>query len=203
MKTLITLILLLCFATSASAQDDVHPFAKGTKLAGFSMNTLSQQSDVNGTKTELTGGILNGQFGYFVVDGLVLGIDVQSMVSNSDVNGEFGESTDETVQSSLGIFAAYYFRIGEKSAIYPEIRVYAGRSETEYEDSFGGSGRDEMDMTGSSVGLGYAYRINQNIGLDVKLRAGRETSISSSNSGDDLEIDWSTGLFLVGFQIFF
>lgn len=203
MKSIIILLIGLCFATSASAQDDWHPYAKGTKLIGFSLTGQAQESETNGIKSDISAGILNGQFGYFLTNGFVLGIAVNTVVATIEQSNSFlGNITAESTESTIGLFAAYYFRLGAKSAIYPEIRVFGGVDETVFDSEFFGRNEVNADISGATFGLGYIYRINHNIGLDVKLRAGTQKNTVTDSSSENAT-EFSIGEFLVGFQIFF
>ncbi len=193
MKIVLTFLLILGFATSASAQEGVHPFAKGTKLAGFSLNSTSTRLELTGLTETISTGTLNAQFGYFVTNGLVIGLDMNSASTIVEREG-MGTSKIEVTEGTLGFFAAYYFRIGEKHAIYPEIRVFGGSVEQK-----GGGNPYEYEIGGGSFGLGYTYRLNQHVGLDVKLRAGTQTE-KNVDSGNENE--FGLGQFLFGFQIF-
>jgi opacity protein-like surface antigen len=193
MKSLIALLLLLTLATSTSAQDDWQPYAKGTKLVGFSLNSQAQAYEEDGMTLTQSVGLFNVQFGYFLADGFVIGLDLNSQVATQELEGTFidGESTVTT--SEFGLFASYYFRLGQKHAIYPEIRAFS--TVTEFDD---GSDTEENTSSGATLGVGYTYRINSSIGLDAKLRVGSMTTES-----DGAEMDWSIASLLVGFQIFF
>ncbi len=193
MKHILTLSLLLAIATSVTAQDS--PYAKGTKLVGFAMNSSATSYEAGGITQTSSNGTFGVQYGYFVMNGLVLGVDLNSVVSTFETEGGASNSTVENTQGSLGLFAAYYIRIGEKHALYPEIRLYGGSAET----TGGVSGDEEWEISGGTLGLGYTYRMNPFVGFDVKLRAGSQTEKTVS-TGDELEL--GAAQFLLGFQIF-
>lgn len=194
MKYIITLWIGLCFATSASAQDNVLPYAKGTKMVGFGMNSSATVLELTGLTETISTGTLNAQFGYFVTNGLVIGFDMNSASTLVELEGMMGTTKIEMTEGTLGFFTAYYFRFGENHAIYPELRVFGGSAEQK-----GGGNPYEYEIGGSSIGLGYTYRMNRHLGLDVKLRAGTQTE-KNVNSGNENEL--GLGQFLFGFQIF-
>lgn len=192
MKPLITLGLVLLLATTASAQES--PYGKGTKLVGFAMNSSATVYEAGGITQTSSNGTFGVQYGYFVMNGLVLGVDLNSQVSTFETEGGGSNSTVESSQGSLGLFAAYYFRLGDKHAIYPELRLYGGTAETS-----GGLADEEWEISGGTLGVGYTYRMNPFIGFDLKLRAGSQTEKTVS-TGDELEL--GAAQFLMGFQIF-
>lgn len=193
MKPLLTLLPLLCLAITASAQDS--PYGKGTKLVGFAMNSSATVYEAGGVTQTASNGTFGVQYGVFVMNGLVLGVDLNSQVSTFETEGGGSNSSVESSQGSLGLFAAYYFRLGRKHAIYPELRFYGGSAET----TGGVTGDEEWEISGGTLGLGYTYRMNPFIGFDVKLRTGTQTEKTVS-TGDELEL--GAAQFLMGFQIF-
>lgn len=193
MKPLLTLLLLLCFASTASAQD--APYGKGTKLVGFGMNSSATVYENGGVTQTSSNGLFSLQFGYFVSNGFVIGVDLNSAVSTFETESGGGTTTVESSTGALGLFAAYYFRFGQKHAIYPELRLFGGGMETV--DPV--SGNEEWEVSGATFGLGYTYRMNPFIGFDVKLRSGSQVE---KNVSTGVEQEVGAAQFLVGFQIF-
>jgi hypothetical protein len=194
MKPLITLLLALSLATTASAQDDPAPYGKGTKLVGFGMNSAATVFEGGGTTRTNSSGVFNLQYGYFLSNGFVVGLDLSSMVSTSETESGGSTTTYETSEGTFGLFTAYYFRFGQKHAIYPEFRVYGGSVE-----SIDPAGDEEWEIGGATLGIGYTYRMNPFIGFDVKLRSGSQTEKTLSSG---LEEELGTAQILLGFQIF-
>lgn len=192
MKPFLTLCLALFLAASASAQD--APYGKGTKLVGLSMNSSATVYESGGITQTSSNGTFNVQYGVFVMNGLALGVDLNSAVSTFETEGAGPTTTLESSQGSLGLFAAYYIRLGEKHAVYPELRLYGGTAEIT-----GGTDDEEWEISGATLGLGYTYRMNPFVGFDVKLRAGSQTEKTVS-TGDEIEL--GAAQLLLGFQIF-
>lgn len=189
MKTLLFLLLLLPAALVAQE----NPYGRGSKLIGLSLNSDATVSEAGALTSTFSRGALNLQFGYFVMDGLVLGLDLNSASSSLEVTGGATTVNSESTSGTSGLFAAYYFRIGAKSAIYPEVRLFGG--ENTFKDA---SGRDVLEISGSTIGLGYSYRMSPNISLDVKLRAGSQTEKDKATS---VKTESGVANFFVGFQI--
>jgi len=192
MKHIITLSLLMVIATSVTAQDS--PYAKGTKLVGFGMNSAATVFEAGGTTRTNSSGAFSLQYGYFLSNGFVVGLDLNSIVSTSETESGGSTTTYETSAGTFGLFTAYYFRFGQKHAIYPEFRVYGGGVE-----SIDPAGDEEWEIGGATLGIGYTYRMNPFIGFDVKLRSGTQTEKTLSSG---LEEELGAAQFLMGFQIF-
>jgi hypothetical protein len=192
MKHIITLSLLMVIATSVTAQDS--PYGKGTKLVGFGMNSAASVFEAGGTTRTNSTGAFSLQYGYFLSNGFVLGLDLSSIVSTSETKSGGSTTTYETSAGTFGLFTAYYFRFGQKHAIYPEFRVYGGSVE-----SIDPAGDEEWEIGGATLGIGYTYRMNPFIGFDVKLRSGSQTEKTLSSG---LEEELGTAQLLLGFQIF-
>lgn len=193
MKSIIILLIGLCFATTASAQEESHSYAKGTKLVGFSLNSQAQAYEEDGMTLTQSVGLFNLQFGYFIMDGFVIGLDMNSEVATQELKGTFFDGESTVTTADFGLFAAYYFRLGQKHSIYPEIRAFS--TVTEFDD---GSDTEETTSSGATLGVGYTYRINPSVGLDAKMRVGSMTTES-----ENVDMDWGIAQFLGGFQIFF
>jgi hypothetical protein len=192
MKHLLTLGFALFLAASASAQD--APYGKGTKLVGFGMNSSATSYEAGGVTQTSSNGTFSLQYGVFVMNGLVLGVDLNSTVATLETEGGGSTTTLESSEGALGLFAAYYIRLGEKHAVYPELRLYGGTAEMT-----GGMADEEWEISGGTLGLGYTYRMNPFVGFDVKLRAGSQTEKTVS-TGDEIEL--GAAQLLLGFQIF-
>lgn len=185
------LLLLLLLPASVLAQD--HPFSRGSKLVGFSLNSDASVSEAGTLTSTFSRGALNVQFGYFVMDGLVLGLDLTSASSTLEITGGGNSAKSESSSRNSGLFGAYYFRLGLNGALYPEIRLFGG--ESTFTDA---DGRDVVSVGGASIGLGYAYKFNPHVGIDVKLRAGSQTERDKATSR---ETESGIASFFVGFQI--
>lgn len=191
MKPLL-LILLLPVCLSAQDQTD-HPFGRGAKLVTMSLSSDATVSEAGGLTSTFSRGLGNLQFGYFVRDGLVIGGDIATGSTTLEVSGNGNSVSSETTNRTLGLFAAYYFRLGVNGALYPELRLFRG--ENTITDT---NGRDVLAIGGSSIGIGYAYKLNPHVGIDVKLRAGAQTEKDKATS---LETESGIASFFVGLQI--
>lgn len=189
MKFLLTLLVLMPGALIA--QD--NPFGRGSKLVGLALNTDATVSEAGGLTSTFSRGAANLQFGYFVTDGLVVGGDITTGSTSLEVSGNGNNATSETTNRTFGLFGAYYFRLGMNGALYPELRLFRG--ESSFTDA---DGRDVVAVGGSTIGLGYAYRLNPHLGLDVKFRAGAQTEKDKATS---METDSGIASFFVGLQI--
>jgi hypothetical protein len=188
------LLLILLLPVCLSAQDPAdHPFGRGSKLVGFSLNSDKTVSEAGTLTSTFSRGALNVQVGYFVMDGLVLGLDLTSASSTLEITGGANTAKSESTSGNTGLFAAYYFRLGVNGALYPEIRLFGGES-----TFTNANGRDVVSVGGASIGLGYAYKLNPHVGIDVKLRAGSQTERDKATS---LETESGIASFFVGLQI--
>src|SRR5690606_8229134 len=111
----------------------------------------ASSATVGGTDVTSTVGSLNVQFGYFVADRFVIGVDLASITQTMEV----GTIEAESSAGQLGLFAAYYFRFGGRHASYPELRLFGGSQE----DTDSNGNTDQYDLSGAALGIGYAYAI--------------------------------------------
>lgn len=190
----ITLLLLSTLAHPVAAQRE-SPFSRGSRLGGLSLNSNASVVESETMTTTVSTGNLNIQFGYFLTNGLVLGLDLASSSALLERETPNSTQTFESTNGTFGLFTAYYFRIGSRSALYPELRLYGGEATDK-----GPNGKDVTEFNGSTIGVGYSYLVRPNIGLDVKLRAGGQTSKDKASSAEQ---EAGVASLLLGFQIYF
>jgi outer membrane protein len=195
MRKLFFTLLVTLASMSAFAQ-----FQQGRMLVGGNVGLelktnktkFDGSTDTNGKYTSFS---LEPQFGYFVIDNLAVGAGLNLTLSSWKPDGSDGKSTSSLI--ALSPFARYYFGPG----IFGEAKVLLGASKDK--DDFGGNTDEKkFNVTGLSLGAGYAIFLNDNVAIEPMI--GYETiGYKNKTSGEPDYKDIDSGLFVrVGFQIY-
>ena len=169
MKKLITIVFAIILVSSLSAQTEQGKFLIGAS-SNLNFTSLSL-TDLDGVDEsdlpEMTSSASEFSFdgGYFVIDNLALGLYISSESSKLELEGE---SDSESSLTTYGVMARYYF--GE-SGLFGEASYGIGTQD---------DGGDDIDISGLSIGVGYALFLTDNISVNPSLDYG---SIKSE-SGD-------------------
>lgn len=194
MKKLILFCLLLASFISQAQ------FEKGRILAGGS-GSLSIVTDKNkvGTTTVVTGTNVNfglsPRVGYFIMDNLAVGAELQFGVSSFNPKGS-GSSNSSSVSALLGPFARYYlepgiffqggFGLGTQSNHFP-----SGTTTVE----------TKFVITTINLGVGYALFLNDHVAVEPMITY--QSRGSREIDSDPVAKDVDNGLYLsVGLQVY-
>jgi outer membrane protein len=161
-KTLLGLVLSM-FVLSISAQTDAGGILiGGSSNMGFSATTDKYKSD-DGDETEGKGIDFNlsPQAGYFVMDGLAVGLMVDLGISTFKQDGAEEASTFSSM--TIAPFARYYY--GE-SKIKPFAEAAVGFGS--YAFKFDGD-KDKTGVFFFQLKLGAAFFVNDNVSIDLGL----------------------------------
>jgi hypothetical protein len=191
---------LICYAFNANCQTD-NPIKKGNIVLGGSSGVTFSKSNIrhkvfdfvseqyyyqNNDQKSFTVSF-NPLFGYFIVDGLVIGISPSYSYSQLKYT-----SYDDGITNSIGIapFIKYYFNNGFFSSLGVGY-------------SFSTLKEQGLEYKYSSLsynpGVGYAFFISSKVSIEPSL----EYFFSKSNYIDDTPyFKTKRFLFSVGFQIF-
>lgn len=190
-KNLFILVALIMVAASATAQTEQGKWMVGGSLGVTFGNTKAQYDGTKLYETKQFSTQLDPHVGYFVTDGLAVGLGI-GLTSST----EKYDSDNKDTQNALlvGPFARYYTPVG----LFMEASVGLG-SVNIIEQYEGEKDEYKSGVFGWSVGVGYAIFINEHVSL--------EPSFSYNNiigtSDEDSKLKTKTGLFLiaVGFNI--
>ena len=213
MKRIFLLALMLGLFVSLNAQTD-----KGSMILGGGLDlnagSSKSKSEYDGTSIETDGPshmnfYLGPRFGYFIMDGLAVGLDLGLGYNSSSKDKDDYSSTYSSMTFSAGPFARYYYKMG-KLAPFGHVNVGFG----------GGSSKSEVKIsnvttteenTGSlmnyGVGVGAAYFLSDNIALEgiIAYRSNQTTDTEKGKDGEkDRKYTNTIGgeNFGIGFNIF-
>ena len=108
--------------------------------------------------------------GYFVIDNLALGLFISSESSKLELEGE---SDSESSLMTYGVMARYYF--GE-SGLFGEVSYGIGTQD---------DGGDDTDISGLTIGAGYALFLSDNISINPSLGY---SSMKSESGGVEMKM---------------
>jgi outer membrane protein len=191
MKKFTVLAVILFMSVGAFAQ-----FNKGRMLVGgsaqFSTDTEKNRNGgtttTEGTRTTLS---ISPDFGYFIIDNLAIGAELN--LSLSKWNAKTANGVDASTTSvSFSPFARYYLPMG----IFFQGKFGLGTARTSYDENF-----DDFKYNTTSLALsaGYVIFLTDNVALEPEL--GYQTF---RYKGDDSNTkDINSGIFMrIGFQIY-
>lgn len=192
MKKITILAIAICSTFGAYAQ-----YSKGRMLVGgslsFSAETEKTKYDGN-TQTDgkWTSFSLEPQFGYFVIDNLAVGASLDLGLSKWR---DDDDSDDDYTSTSIEFRPTVRYYLPQN--IFFQGQVAFGSSKDKY--GSGNVDEDKYSNSGFTLGVGYAYFLNDNIAIEPLIGYG-------SWGQKDKETDTKyvdNGLFLrIGFQIY-
>jgi hypothetical protein len=157
------------------------------KIEGVDSVTSTSTYYNENYKVKLNNFNIYGQFGYFIVDGLVTGLGVSynsrtnktETVDDFDGDGYDDEYTYKSTGSSLSLtpFLKYYIDVGNNALFvktsYQFSLLNSSKSETEYvytsSTSFSGSSKSNSKNSRLSFGTGMAFFLTESIALEPSI----------------------------------
>ena len=153
MKKIITIIFIGLLSFEMSAQTE-----QGMKILGgsstFNVTSITitemdgEDVDIDNVTSE---GELTVSAGYFVMDGLAIGLFLQSKVAMQEIEG-FEDV--ETSSVTYGLMARYYLN----RSFWGQVGLSMGSQED--------TGGNETDLSSIDLGIGYAIYLNDNISVN-------------------------------------
>jgi hypothetical protein len=170
MKKIITSLMALSLMFSASAQT-----SSGNILLDGSANFMFSSTTDDDTKTKTTDIGLGLMGGYFVIDGLALGLGVS--VDNSSVKPDGGDAVKSS-STMIAPFARYY--VGD-IGVWGQVSYGFGSMKFD--------GNDLGKNSNLGLAVGYAIFLNDNVSLNPNL--GYNMNSFTPDGGDAMK---SSGL---------
>ena len=144
---------------------------------------------------------INAMAGYFVADGLVVGLALSSKSTTTSIEYAVGgNDPDDQVTTALTIAPVVRYYIGE-SGMWSQISYGFGSSGTDY-------GQDDYEPTAISAlgfGVGYAISLNDYISLNPSLGYSLITQTDKDagydSDGDDADYVTNTGGLTFAFSL--
>jgi hypothetical protein len=157
--------VLLCFMVSLHGQTEKGNVMLGgeTKLTFTSLNSKWKTDDDNGDDGKMTNLEFSPQIGFFVADGLALGVDIPIMYSS-----EKNEDDDKFISTSLAFapFIRYYFGTSNiKPYIHGEAGI--GNMKMKYVPASGSSDDASAGVFLYELGGGLGIFLNDKVSLDI------------------------------------
>jgi hypothetical protein len=178
----VTYVLLIIFAASnVSAQTE-----KGNFLVGGTLTASNSSNNIGSVDATATGFGISPSVSYFFADKFAAGLITN--YSYSATKSESGGVTSKTniLSNGIGPTVRYYFPLGEKVWLFPEVDYLWGGSHTQLRSN----GAVTNDLKGSTrtfrIGPGVAYFITKSVGIEGLLfyqnQNQDQTSASPANS---------------------
>jgi outer membrane protein len=202
--------LLACCVLALTAGYVQAQITAGKMMTGGSVEYISQKNESPYGDDKQKSLNLNPQFGYFVADNLVVGLEVsyyRIKRTPLDQNTDTEYDTKYTI-TTLSPFVRYYiFTPNEKFAFYAQARAGYGFSKYKHElfDT-----ESEGNAFSAQVSPGFAYFLTEKWALDLQL-AGITYTSADPNTGSDAKDDKSSSFSFgvsslqpqLGFRYFF
>ena len=192
--TLAVLVMISSFSVAQAKKGDLLLGASSNLKFGSTSSAVEFQGESydTGSKTEFS---FSPGIGYFVIDGLALGLDV-----NWESSKEKPEAGDEVKSNQflIGPFAKYYF--GSTN-----VKPYL---ETSFGFGSGKSGDQDYSLSGYGFGGGVALFLNDVVGIEFGVGYGDSTAKMKDVeidyfSSEDIDFRTSGFAFEVGFSFSF
>ena len=203
MKKIITSILALSLIFSASAQTSSGDILldAGTD---FSFNSLKlndiDPGGLNGLSQKTSAIELNVTSGYFVMDGLVLGLGVAYSSDKTTTNPGGVDEVSITTSLVIGPMLRYY--IGETN-LWGQISYGLGLGKTKDEEGGSSIETDDPKIVALGIGLGYAHFLNDNISINPSLSYSMATATTEVSGSDDIKLKYGGISFGIAFNLHF
>lgn len=202
-------LFLIAFLTlwyaNLDAQTEAGNFLfGGSSKLGFSAVKTKLSSDGESydySKTKILN--FSPQIGYFVIDGLAIGVEipVNSQVENVDFMGQ--KMTSKSFAYAVAPFARYYF--GSQN-VRPFLHGSAGVGSENYKyEEDGDSDEDKYKIVLFSLGGGVGIFVNDNVSFDCGIFYSSMTRKFDDYMGSNVSVDQITSgfNFSVGFVVAF
>lgn len=181
-KGLIASVISL-FVVSLSAQTDAGKFLiGGSSSLDFAASTEKWKTDDDdGTYGKGMAFNLTPQFGYFVIDGLAVGLELEVTMSSFKDDEDDGKSTVTGLVAAP--FVRYYFG-ASKIKPFAEAAVGFGTYTDKYDPSDGESSTDKYGIFAYQIKAGAGFFLNDVVSLDMGV-AYRSMSVKQKEDNDN------------------
>ena len=200
MRTLLILFLSFFIYTCVVGQTEQHNFLIGGSMSLNKTNLKWKSDNESGDYGTEFNFNLKPSFGFFVADGLAIGLNLDIEFSE-----ENNDEEDETLKSSmncLGLFIRYYFlNLKVKPFLHGDIST--GNINIKAESSYYGSNSINGSVTKLDFGGGVAFFFTDNTSLELIAYYGNSSvKPNDDNYSNYRQIQSGLGID-IGFNIFF
>src|SRR5690606_15527044 len=187
-KILLSLMLSAMVIVGANAQTEQGGIMAGGSI-GLNFGSYYDEYDGNkGDKVKTTNIAVMPKVGYFVADGLAVGLGLNlNSLSEKDDDDKFTAST-----FLISPFARYYSSVG----LFGDVSVGLGSEKNKYNDNE----PNKDKIFGWSLGAGYAIFLNDHVSIEPMVSYNNYSYTDADDSANKVK----TGQFMiqVGFNIF-
>tara|TARA_B100001971_G_C18130894_1_gene504770 strand:- start:163 stop:759 length:597 start_codon:yes stop_codon:yes gene_type:complete len=198
MKTLKqTVLIVFAFTITLPilAQDAFSAKTKGTYFASGSIYLDSRTDKINDNKTTSFTTAIGPKVGYFVMDNLVVGLELNIQTSKSKSEDEFFGETEVTSNASAVLaFGRYYL----DNNLFGEAAVGFGSQKTEVDIL----GEQKSSTFGFRIGAGYAFFLGDHVAIEPTLNY-RWEDINPDGSSSDYTETISSIFLGIGISAYF
>ena len=190
--------MLLGVSSSSNLSALMAEFYNGSpNLMNFGFSTIKFKSDSDdGESEKLRNFNISPRFGYFIVNNLAIGIDL-----NLSRTG-FGTGDDKEIMTLLGIgpFARYYLP-GKKISPFLELSGSFGSITDKYLDWNDEQVKNKQSVNSFCGGIGLAIPLAERVKLDIMGGYSSSTVKSREDNEDNARLISNTLGFKIGFLI--
>ncbi len=211
MRNLILSMALLCLAVMANGQTEKGNFylGGGGSLTYHTRTTTLKYNDSEMMEFVDNKYLVNPSIGYFVINGLAVGLDVMYLTNTTDYSypgttEEYSGSEDKITsgETMIGVFAKYYY--GDKK-LKPFVNCKVGYVSLSEEISYVGDVYENYKTDAKGIGLaasaGAIYFLNDHVGLE--LGAGYGMAATTDKEDENLTIDGNSFVLSVAVYVTF
>lgn len=193
--------LSLIFSASAQTSSGDILLDAGTDFSFTSLKLNDiDPGGLNGLSSKSSAIELNASGGYFIMDGLVLGLGVAYSSGKTTVDLGGGESVSTETSLVIGPMLRYY--IGETN-LWGQISYGLGSGKEKDETGGTTTETDDPKIGAFGLGLGYAHFLNDNISINPSLSYSMVTATTEVSGSDDIKMKMGGISFGIAFNIHF
>lgn len=206
MKKAFILAAMVMAAAAASAQTQSGNFMLGGNI-GFS--STKEKDKVDNTTTEgprNTSLYLSPNIGYFIMDGLALGVNINygRTVSKYEEDRPRGVLERKYTYNAFtfGPMLRYYYMLGDKAAVFAHAN--AGFGSLSSKEKIGNTTRENpsVKLQTLRVGPGLAYFITPSVAAEATLLYGSDRLKRKQDTGAEISERENGVYFNIGLQVF-
>ncbi len=188
MKKYILLSFLFCLSLVACAQTE-----KGNFLIGGSLSLSRSSQTISSTDITSTSFNINPSVSYFVMDRFATGLMTSYSYGRSTSESVGGTAKTTSSSEGVGPTVRYYFPLGDKVWMFPEVDYLWNWNHTTLEITSAPTSESKSNNKTLRLGLGVAYFIAKNVGLEGIVYY-QDFTTSNSSSSNTTSINFRIGL---------
>ena len=197
MKSLKTSILVIAIALLSSisySQEGFQAKTKGSYFANGSIFLDSRTDKINDDKSTSFTTAIGPKVGYFVMDNLAVGLELNIQTSKSTIDNDFGDTEVTSNAFAALVFGRYYL----DNNLFGEAAVGIGSQKVET----GILGDQKSSVFGFRIGAGYAFFLGDHVAIEPSINY-RWEDINPDGAPSDYKETISSIFLGIGISAFF